>query len=72
MKLPKHRSNIFLVERTVLYTPDAIPAFCVVGTFLTPEGADDFKGACIQDFVDRGIPEQCYSFRVGMSTYYDQ
>ena len=55
MKLPKHRANIYVVERRVLN--NAVVSYAVVGVFPTSEGADYFKGACEQDFRDRGFSD---------------
>jgi hypothetical protein len=69
MKLPKHRANIYLVERRVLN--DTAITYAVVGVFPTHEGADYFKGACEQDFRDRGFADDDFTFSVVLSTYYD-
>ena len=69
MKLPKHRTNVFLVERRVLEA--AGMSLAVVGVFPTPEGADEYAGACKQDFLERGFDEDDFTFSVTMSTFYD-
>jgi hypothetical protein len=46
-------------------------SYAVVGVFPTAEGADHFKGACEQDFRDRGFDESDFTFSVVLSTYYD-
>jgi hypothetical protein len=46
-------------------------SYAVVGVFPTAEGADHFKGACEQDFRDRGFDEGDFTFSVVLSTYYD-
>jgi hypothetical protein len=46
-------------------------SFTVVGVFPTTEGADEFKGACEQEFVDKGVGAEHYDFCVTPSTYYD-
>lgn len=43
----------------------------VVGIFPTSSGADEFAGACTQDFYDRGFTDDDFSFEVQMTTYYD-
>lgn len=68
MKFPKHRANVFLVER-MSADPAVLPVVC--GVFPTYDGASDFAGACKQDFIDRGFQDSGYSFQVYMSTYYD-
>ena len=69
MKLPRHRTNVYLVERRVLN--NTVVSYAVVGVFPTAEGADHFKGACEQDFRDRGFDEGDFTFSVVLSTYYD-
>jgi len=43
----------------------------VVGVFNNPDGADNFKDACSQDFYDRGFTDDDFAFEVHMTTYYD-
>ena len=62
MKL-KHRSNLFLVVREEEDTE--IP----IAGFLTLESADEYSGACTQEFHDREIFE--YKFKVVPLIYYD-
>jgi hypothetical protein len=69
MKLPKHRANVYVVERRVLN--DTVVSFATVGVFPTAEGADHFKGACEQDFRDRGFSDDDFTFSVVLGTYYD-
>lgn len=69
MKFPKHRANIFVVERRIL--DKAVVSYTVIGVFPTAEGADNFKGACEQDFRERGFTDDDFAFTVTMSTYYD-
>lgn len=76
MKLPKHRANVFLVERNMV-TPEEYylgkwTSTVVVGVFATHEGAEDFAGACTQEFIEKGYDSAMYSFETKMSTYYDQ
>jgi hypothetical protein len=70
MKLPKHRANVYVVERRVLDI-SGIVSYAVVGVFPTVEGADHFKGACEQEFHDRGFSDDDFTFNVVLSTYYD-
>lgn len=70
MKFPKHRANVFLVERSTV-DKRAIRTYAIVGVFPTPESADEFAGACHQDFLERGFPEDDFTFKVVMSTFYD-
>jgi hypothetical protein len=69
MKLPKHRANIYVVERRILNA--AAINYSIVGVFPTAEGADDFAGACAQDFRERGFSDDDFTFSVVLSTYYD-
>jgi hypothetical protein len=69
MKLPKHRANVYLVERRVLSS--TVVSYAVVGVFPTSEGADHFKGACEQEFRDRGFNDDDFTFSVVLGTYYD-
>lgn len=69
MKLPRHRANVYLVERRVLNS--TVVSYACVGVFPTAEGADHFKGACEQDFRDRGFDESDFTFSVVLGTYYD-
>ena len=68
MKSPKHRANCFVVERRVL---DKVVSYSTVGVFPTYESADNFAGACQQEFLEKGYPEDDFSFKVCMTTYYD-
>lgn len=60
MKYPKHRTTVYIVMRQG-NTPIAV--------FASYEEADNFKDACVQEFVDRGFsyPE----FDVQVSTFYE-
>ena len=71
MKLPKHRANVFLVERRILDADGLHHNYTVVGVFPTVEGADEYAGACKQNFIERGYVEDDFTFSVIMSTYYD-
>ncbi|MDE3022300.1 MAG: hypothetical protein KGI54_10605 [Pseudomonadota bacterium] len=71
MKFPKHRANVFVVQRSpVSFNDGMYGGGVVVGVFPTSEGADEFKGACEQEFVDKGL-KGCFLFDVTMSTFYD-
>jgi hypothetical protein len=69
MKLPKHRANVYLVERRVLN--NTVVSYACVGIFPTHEGADYFKAACEQEFRERGFDDDDFTFAVVLSTYYD-
>ena len=70
MKFPKHRANIFLVQRSPLEFNSGSYSTVVVGVFPTTDGAEAFKGACEQEMVDRGMAG-LFSFDVALSTFYD-
>lgn len=62
MKL-KNRSNLYLVVRE--FDDDEVP----IAGFLTMESADEYAGACHQDFIDREIFD--FKFKVVPLIYYD-
>lgn len=64
MKFPKHRANCYVVVRYL--GSDA----AVCGVFPTWEGADAFKGACEQDWIDSKATYNA-DFEVLLTTYYD-
>lgn len=66
----KHRSNVFVVERRVI--TNHVWEHAVIGVFLTYEGADNYAGACTQQFRERGFDEDDFTFYVTMSTYYNE
>ena len=74
MKMPKHRANVYLVERTVI--DEGVGYSCwkqtVVGAFNTLHGAEDFAGACAQEFRERGFDDDDFVFDVKLTAYYDQ
>ena len=75
MKMPKHRANVYIVERTVVGTGQwgyTCAKQTVVGAFNTLQGAEDFAGACAQEFRERGFDEDDFVFDVKLTAYYDQ
>ena len=74
MKFPKHRANVFLVVRQDMTEREELLNVSFIGVFPTPEGADAFKGACEQEWMEKyGHPEESFSeFSVQLSTYYDE
>lgn len=74
MKFPKHRADLFLVERTVEYMEDEFKTI-VIGGFPTSEAADAYKEACEQDMIDKGfgslLDNGIFEFNVTLTTYYD-
>lgn len=64
MKFPKHRANLFIVTR---FTPDGM--FSICGGFPTPEEADDFRGACQQEWDEKTNGAKAL-FEVQITTYY--
>jgi hypothetical protein len=68
MKYPKHRSNLYLVERWTR----ANSATVLVGAFSSIVAADNFKEECEQEWKDRGLSgEEEVIFNVVLTTYYD-
>jgi hypothetical protein len=43
----------------------------VMGVFPTDTGADEFAGACTQEFIEKGFNKDEFHFEVQMTTYYD-
>jgi hypothetical protein len=72
LKLPKHRANLFLVER---WTYGSTYGTTIVGGFSKPQAAEEYKDACAQDLRDRGYGEELDNgqliFNVVMTTYYE-
>lgn len=69
MKFPKNRANVFLVERWTYENNATI----VVGAFSEYTDAEDYKDACMQEWVDKGLVDsskQDVVFNVTMTTYY--
>lgn len=75
MRFPKHRSNMFVVMRETYYNSpvvyDQLKDSVPVGLFTSAEAADDFRGACEQEFKEKGFDEKDYYFSVVLSTYYE-
>ncbi len=75
MKIPKHRGDMFVVmretynESPIIYDDlkDAVP----VGVFLSWEAAQDFRGACEQEFKEKGFEWMDYNFSIKLSTFYE-
>jgi hypothetical protein len=70
MRFPKHRADMFLVERW----NRANSATTVVGAFPTLENAVEFKEACEQEWVDKGGEAELVVgdtvFNVALTTFY--
>lgn len=66
MKFPKNKTTLTMVYRLDDNTGIEIP----VAVFKTPEAADNYCGACQQDFLDRGITG--FTFGTGAVIYYDE
>lgn len=61
MKLPKNRANVYVVYRMGTH-----PAVC--GVFTDYEDADNYAGACKQQWLERyGVSAE---FNVQLSTFY--
>lgn len=66
MKLPKTKTGLYVVGRYELGANEGIP----VGIFATEEGANNYTGACEQEFLDKGIT--AYSFRYTYVMFYNE
>ena len=66
MKLPKTKTGLFLVSRGELNSEASVP----IGIFVTLEAAEDYAGACLQDFTDSGITQ--FDFYVSYVTFYNE
>jgi len=66
MKLPKTKTGLCIVMRHLIGEDDGMP----VGIFATPEAADDYAGACGQEFKDKGIT--AYTFRPIYTMFYNE
>lgn len=72
MKFPKHRADCYVVERRIEH-PE-LGSTAIVGVFPSHEGADAFRGACEQEWRDRGFFDEgrfVTTFVVTLATYYD-
>lgn len=69
MKFPKNRASVYLVERTNFDYENSESV--VVGVFRTAEGADNFKDACSQEWLDRVGSLKDVEFSAYASTFYD-
>lgn len=68
MKFPKHRANLYLVERWTYVNNATV----ICGAFDNIVAADEFMDACLQEWVDKGGVINEVGFNVVMTTYYDQ
>jgi len=66
MKLPKSKTGMFVVERHLNGENDG----CPIAIFLTEESADNYAGACEQEFKEKGI--LTYVFRAHYVTFYNE
>lgn len=67
MKFPKHRANLYLVERWTYENNATV----IVGAFDNIVAADNFKDACYQEWMDRDLQDEVV-FNVILTTYYDE
>lgn len=63
MKLPKNRDSVYLVVRS--HNTTLVP----LAAFRTMDSADEYSGACEQEFIDLNIDE--YDFKTLAVIYYD-
>ena len=66
MKLPKSKTGVFVVERHINGETDGVP----IAVWLTEESADNYAGACEQEFKEKGI--YAYVFRTHYVTFYNE
>jgi hypothetical protein len=66
MKLPKNKSSVYAVVR---YSNSLLPS-TLIGVFLSLEAADNFAGACKQEWIDKGLFEENGIFGVELTTFY--
>lgn len=66
MKLPKTKTGLFVVSRYENGSDDG----CPIGIFVTAEAADNYAGACEQEFKDKGI--LIYNFRSQYVMFYNE
>ena len=66
MKLPKNKSSVYAVVR---YSGNLLPSV-IIGVFLSMEAADNFAGACKQEWLDKGLFEANGIFGVELTTFY--
>lgn len=75
--MPKHRSSVYTVvrEKWQEIVPKVEGEYIfdgIVGTYLTPQRADEIAAASTQQFLDAGMVDDEYHFSVSVSTYYDE
>lgn len=71
MKFPKHRTNLYLVERWTYENNATV----IVGAFDNIVAADNFRDACLQEWMDKDLVDsnkQDVVFNVVLTTYYDE
>ena len=66
MKLPKTKSGMYVVERHINGETEGVP----IAIFVNEASADDYAGACEQEFKDKGI--YAYVFRTHYVTFYNE
>lgn len=66
MKLPKSKTGMYVVERHLNGEQEGVPT----GIFVTEESADNYAGACEQEFKEKGI--LAYVFRTHYVTFYNE
>ncbi len=70
MKFPKNRANVFHVVRYHYVSNGEMGGGINVGTFSDVGNADDFRGACEQEWRDKLGDEANTLFLVEMGTFY--
>jgi len=64
MKLPKNKTNLYIVVRHYANNTS------IIGGFSDWEAADNFREACQQEWKDLGATEKDVQFDVELTTYY--
>jgi hypothetical protein len=70
MKFPKNKSNVFHVARYNYEGNGDLRFAANCGTFANISDADDFRGACEQEWRDKLGDDANVLFRVEMGTFY--
>lgn len=65
-----NRGNMFVVIRTTMDVTGAWANPAVVGAFTDMDQADDYRGACEQQWLDKVGNVKHVNFEVQLTTYY--
>ena len=70
MKFPKNRAYVYLVSRRAKLVAYPTGTGVVLGVFSSLEGADNFRDACKQEWIDQVGNNDEVSFHVDISIFY--